>query len=91
VQQDRDRRERGGKAGEEEHDHENQPHVVGFPDRCDRVRDEIALRLATVATREEIPHASTEVSAREQHVRVERDHHDSREDDGKREGHAASA
>jgi hypothetical protein len=49
VQRGADGREGAGEADEEQHDDEDQPHMVGLPDRADRVVDELALVLGAGA------------------------------------------
>src|SRR5207249_2246999 len=69
----------------QDHDHRDQPHVVGFPDRTDRAFDQPPLGLGARPAREEIPHTAAEVSTREERVERERDHHHAREDRGERQ------
>ena len=68
-------RERFGEAGEEQHHHEDQPHVVGFPDRTNRLGNERPLLVAVLPAREEIPYSATEVGTAKQNVCIERQHH----------------
>ena len=65
--------ERRREAGEEQHERENQPDVVRFPHRPDRLRDQGALVAPARAAREQVPHPAAEVRAGEQHVAVEGD------------------
>jgi hypothetical protein len=60
------------KAGEGEHDGQNQPDVVRLPNRTDRVGDDLPLAMASRSRREEIPDAAAEVGASEKDVRVQR-------------------
>ena len=85
VQHDAKGGERRGEGGEEQHDDEDEPHVIRFPDRPDLRGDQLALRGASRAAREQVPHAAAEVRAAGEHVRVERQHHDRRENLGKSE------
>ena len=54
MKHDRDRRERGGEAGEEENDHEDEPHVIRFPDRRDGIRDQRSLRVTARAAGDDL-------------------------------------
>ena len=66
------RRERAGKTREENDDRDDQPHVIGFPDRADRVRDRRPLSIGRSAARKQIPEAAAVVGAAEERVRCER-------------------
>jgi hypothetical protein len=56
----------------QQHEDEDEPHVVGFPDRAERVLDQTAAGHGTVATAgEQVPEAAAEVGAAEQRVRRE--------------------
>src|SRR5207249_10432260 len=50
-------------AGEEQHDREDEPYVVRFPHRANRLRDELALMLPARTERQEVPHAASEIGA----------------------------
>src|SRR4029077_9757971 len=78
--------ERGWKAGEEQHDGEDQPDVVRLPDRADGVRDELALPILAWAAGEQVPYTTAEVRAREQRVRVESQEDRACENVGERHG-----
>ena len=71
VQHDAEPREHRREAGEREHDRQDQPDVVGLPDRPDGVADHLALAVAPRPAGEQVPHAAAEVGAAEQHVGVE--------------------
>src|SRR2546425_8396318 len=77
VQQRAEPRERRREAGEEQHDREDEPHMIGLPHRADRLGDELALTLPTRAWRDEVPHTTAEIGAAEHRIGVERDEYDS--------------
>ena len=66
---------RARKTGEQEHHHENEPHMVGFPDGADGFGDECTLFVALSSACQQIPDATAKIGAAEEHVRVEREHH----------------
>ena len=70
--------EDGGEAGEEEDHHQDEPHVIGFPDRAHGMRDRGTLALPTRATCQQIPDTAAEVRASEEGVGHEGDKHDRR-------------
>ena len=81
---ERDRRERLGEAGPEDDEREDQPDVVGLPDRPDRVVDDGARTLAALgAAGGEVPEAGAEVGAAEHRVGDDADE----QHDGDRVGH----
>ncbi len=65
--------ERGRETGEGEHHGQDEPDVVGLPDRRDGIGDDLSLPVFPGAGREEIPHAATEIGAAEQDVGTERE------------------
>jgi hypothetical protein len=76
VQGGGDRGEGQREADEEEHDDEDQPHMVGLPDRPDRVVDEVALVVGAGPRGEHQPGAAAEVGARAERVDHQRGQHD---------------
>ena len=71
VQQGPEPGERGRKAGEEQHQREDQPDVVRLPDRADGLGDELALPLLTWTAGEKVPDATAKIRPSEQRVGVE--------------------
>ena len=70
VQRRRDRGKHRREPGPGDHQREDEPHVVGFPDRADRLRDAPALGgTGSRRARDEVPETGTEVGAGEQDVR----------------------
>ena len=74
-------REGGRKRGEEADDHEDQPDVVGLPNRAHRLGHGPALITRTRAAGQEVPHAAAD-------VRGEREQQDSGDDLGLAHGSA---
>ena len=70
------RRKRAGKDREHQNDDEDQPDVIGLPDRRDGVFDGFALRLLSGPGCQKVPDAAAEVRAAGQHVRDEARAHD---------------
>src|SRR5437773_2329975 len=71
VEGEAEGRERGREGREQSGDDEDQPDVVRFPDRADRIRDEGPLALAHRSDRQEIPHPAAEVRSPEQPIQGE--------------------
>jgi hypothetical protein len=63
MERDPGRRVREREGGEEHHHDEDQPDVVGLPDRRQRLLDELALRAGAPAEGEQIPEAAAEIGA----------------------------
>src|SRR5213593_775280 len=79
VQQRAEPRERRWEAGKEQHDREDEPHMIGLPHRADRLGDELPLTLLAGSQREKVPYAASEIRAAQHGVAVERNENDSRE------------
>src|SRR5262249_19050993 len=78
-----DRREDLGERGPQDDEAEDQPDVVRFPHRADRVVDECArLRPALRPARDQVPEAGPEVRATEEGVRGHADEQDHRDEVG---------
>jgi|GEM_PF-4422814 len=65
VQSDRDHGEGRRKGRKENHDGDDEPHVVGLPNRTDRLIDERPLRLPLTAHCKKRPDAGPEVRSAE--------------------------
>ena len=72
MQRRHDDGEGGREAREEDHDHEDEPDVIGLPDRSDRVLDGLALTLRSGAQGQQVPHAAAIVGATRKGVEHER-------------------
>ena len=83
VQRHRESRVRRREAHEEQDHREDQPYMVGFPDRPDGIGDERALSLPAWPGGEQVPHAAAEVGAGHDEVGGER-HHDASGDEQRR-------
>ena len=88
VETDRESGEGRWKAREQQHDAEDQPDVIGFPNGADRVCDRFALLRAARTAGECVPNAAAEIGAAEN--RVERDRQQRNECDKHFGGHAAT-
>ena len=65
-----------GEGGPQRDQHEDQPDVIGLPDRSDRLLDQRPRRLTVLVTaRDEVPEPGAEVGAREQRVEDDPDEH----------------
>ena len=61
------------KGVEQDHHDQDQPDMIGLPDRPDRALDQFALRGGAWTTREQIPHAAAIIGASRQNVHGECD------------------
>ncbi len=74
VQGGRDQGECGRECSKQDSDRDDQPHMIGFPDRPDRMIDQCPLLLAALAERKETPDPGAEISAAGQQVTGQRPH-----------------